>query len=661
MLFMGEEFDASTPFLYFCDFAGDLAAAVTAGRREEFGRFARFARSGGSRRDSRSERVRDLRSARSCAGSELEREPHRRRRALYRWLLELRREAIVPRLAGMASGGRYAVDGNVVSVAWILGDGSYLGLAANLGPAESATIALPRGEILYASGAPARARGAAAVDAWSSRWSTRWRRGDRRAGAPAAAIVTEREDAVSAPPRRCQPRACRARPTACSCTAASPFAAGGARCCRTWRRLGISHLYVSPLLRARARQPARLRRRRPRRAQPGAGRRADFDRLVEHAACARHGPAGRHRAQPHGRASAATTPGGSTCSRTARRRPTPSYFDIDWAVARRRRWRGRCCCRSSATSTASCSSAASCAWASTPTRACVSRSTISSIACPSTRQSVRPAADARDAAIARRRRAPLAVQPWRPRCRICRHDDASSVAARERRRDALPARSCAWPSWLSESAALRQCIERAVELNGRVGQRAELRRPATRCSTRRRTVSRTGASPPTRSTTGASSTSTTSRRCAPEDEAVFDATHRLILDLAAERQGRRPAHRPSRRALRSGGVLRAAAGALRAAARRRAPGGRGGARSDRCRWWRRRSSRAHEHLPRRLGGARHHRLPLRRRGQRPRSSTPRARTRFERTWRAFTGEALDAERPRTRAGARSCGPRSPPS
>ena len=42
MLFMGEEFAASTPFLYFCDFGPELAAAVAAGRRREFQRFAAF-------------------------------------------------------------------------------------------------------------------------------------------------------------------------------------------------------------------------------------------------------------------------------------------------------------------------------------------------------------------------------------------------------------------------------------------------------------------------------------------------------------------------------------------------------------------------------------------------------------------------------------------
>jgi maltooligosyltrehalose trehalohydrolase len=43
MLFMGEEFAATTPFLFFCDFGGELRDAVTEGRRREFRRFARFA------------------------------------------------------------------------------------------------------------------------------------------------------------------------------------------------------------------------------------------------------------------------------------------------------------------------------------------------------------------------------------------------------------------------------------------------------------------------------------------------------------------------------------------------------------------------------------------------------------------------------------------
>jgi maltooligosyltrehalose trehalohydrolase len=43
MLFMGEEWSASTPFLFFCDFEPDLARRVTEGRRREFGAFPQFA------------------------------------------------------------------------------------------------------------------------------------------------------------------------------------------------------------------------------------------------------------------------------------------------------------------------------------------------------------------------------------------------------------------------------------------------------------------------------------------------------------------------------------------------------------------------------------------------------------------------------------------
>ena len=48
MLFMGEEFAASAPFLFFCDFGPELAAAVTRGRREEFGALRALSRPGGA-------------------------------------------------------------------------------------------------------------------------------------------------------------------------------------------------------------------------------------------------------------------------------------------------------------------------------------------------------------------------------------------------------------------------------------------------------------------------------------------------------------------------------------------------------------------------------------------------------------------------------------
>ncbi|CAN5553667.1 malto-oligosyltrehalose trehalohydrolase [soil metagenome] len=42
LLFMGEEWGATTPFLYFSDYADELREAITKGRREEFAQFPRF-------------------------------------------------------------------------------------------------------------------------------------------------------------------------------------------------------------------------------------------------------------------------------------------------------------------------------------------------------------------------------------------------------------------------------------------------------------------------------------------------------------------------------------------------------------------------------------------------------------------------------------------
>ena len=45
LLFMGEEWGCTQPFLFFCDFEGELGEAVRNGRREEFKRFASFNKS----------------------------------------------------------------------------------------------------------------------------------------------------------------------------------------------------------------------------------------------------------------------------------------------------------------------------------------------------------------------------------------------------------------------------------------------------------------------------------------------------------------------------------------------------------------------------------------------------------------------------------------
>ena len=97
LLFMGEEFGAQTPFLFFCNFENDLAAAVTAGRRNEFARFARFS-DPASRQG-----IPDPNDAKTFELSRLDwdtirQASHEEWLQFYRKLLKLRRQHIVPHL-----------------------------------------------------------------------------------------------------------------------------------------------------------------------------------------------------------------------------------------------------------------------------------------------------------------------------------------------------------------------------------------------------------------------------------------------------------------------------------------------------------------------------------------------------------------------------------
>ncbi len=157
LLFMGEEFAADAPFLFFCDFTGDLANAVRDGRREEFTRFAKF-----SSPETR-ERIPDPNLERTFLDSKLDwqnqqEESHRDWLALCKSLLALRRETIVPRLRGATgASSEFKVQGETaLSVRWKLGDNSKLTLFANLGrvAAAAAGQSLSKGtQLIYSSDA----------------------------------------------------------------------------------------------------------------------------------------------------------------------------------------------------------------------------------------------------------------------------------------------------------------------------------------------------------------------------------------------------------------------------------------------------------------------------------------------------------------------------
>jgi malto-oligosyltrehalose trehalohydrolase len=151
MLFMGEEWGARTPFLFFCDFEGDLAQAVREGRRAEFARFEAFAD------PALRARIPDPLDPGTMAMSRLDRgdldqSGHAAWRAMVETLLVLRHRHIVPGLAGMAPDARIqrlAEKGFVI--AWQLADGRALELQANLGELPIQGFPAPSAEILWAS------------------------------------------------------------------------------------------------------------------------------------------------------------------------------------------------------------------------------------------------------------------------------------------------------------------------------------------------------------------------------------------------------------------------------------------------------------------------------------------------------------------------------
>ncbi|MGH8151371.1 MAG: malto-oligosyltrehalose trehalohydrolase [Rhodanobacteraceae bacterium] len=131
LLFMGEEWGSIRPWLFFCDYTGELADAVRVGRRREFSKFAVFAD------PMARERIPDPNAGDTFAASRLDwREttthPDRHRLGLVRTLLDIRRREIVPRLAETLHGGRFRVaHERAVFVEWTLADNARLQLAAN--------------------------------------------------------------------------------------------------------------------------------------------------------------------------------------------------------------------------------------------------------------------------------------------------------------------------------------------------------------------------------------------------------------------------------------------------------------------------------------------------------------------------------------------------
>lgn len=133
MLFMGEEFAATTPFLYFCDHRGELAQAVSDGRRAEFAGFPAF-RDPAARAAIPDPNARSTFEASKLRWAECDAAAGRRRLALVAHLLSLRREHLLPLLPLQRHGGMLVGHGaGWFTVEWPLGPEWVWCLRANLG------------------------------------------------------------------------------------------------------------------------------------------------------------------------------------------------------------------------------------------------------------------------------------------------------------------------------------------------------------------------------------------------------------------------------------------------------------------------------------------------------------------------------------------------
>ncbi|GBQ93953.1 malto-oligosyltrehalose trehalohydrolase [Asaia krungthepensis] len=149
MLFMGEEWGCTTPFLFFCDFHDELANAVREGRRKEFAKFSAF------QDPEKRKTIPDPNALSTFDDSR----PDREARATIegriwldrtRSLLSLRKRHLIPRLPEAHSLDATIIGDKSVLARWKLTDGSILSIAINLSDHETCRITEPA-TLLYSS------------------------------------------------------------------------------------------------------------------------------------------------------------------------------------------------------------------------------------------------------------------------------------------------------------------------------------------------------------------------------------------------------------------------------------------------------------------------------------------------------------------------------
>jgi maltooligosyltrehalose trehalohydrolase len=143
LMFMGDEYAAQQPFLFFTSHHGELAELVREGRRNEFAAFSAFTDPHKRERipdPNAPSTFHDSQPRLTDSGTAQQQETL----ALYRQLLELRHRFIIPHLPGTQSIGTEVLGSGAVSARWQLGNGSVLRIDLNL--SDTAVVNPPQAD-----------------------------------------------------------------------------------------------------------------------------------------------------------------------------------------------------------------------------------------------------------------------------------------------------------------------------------------------------------------------------------------------------------------------------------------------------------------------------------------------------------------------------------
>ena len=169
MIFMGEEWRASTPFPYFCDFHGELADKVRDGRRDEFKNFPEF------QDPAKRDQIPDPLALSTFESAKLKWEemsgPEQAQcLTRHRDLITIRRREIVPMLEKIeGNAGTFDIVGpGAVVVRWRAKDGRELRLYANLCDRAKDNFPVPEGRVLWHQGPEVQGT---TFGPWTAHWT----------------------------------------------------------------------------------------------------------------------------------------------------------------------------------------------------------------------------------------------------------------------------------------------------------------------------------------------------------------------------------------------------------------------------------------------------------------------------------------------------------